>query len=311
MSGLCHKVHTMKETNKITSHTPKNFNEATLLHTADTGSDEWAKWRMHGIGGSEVSTILGLNEYKSAFALWAERTGKVDIEPVDNWSVRFGRAFEMPILQMWADDNPEYEVFLTGTYVDNKEPHLQASPDALARHRSTGEWIVVEVKTARYSWDFLPVGYRAQLIHYLDVLGVNRGVVIAVAGWNWFESWVEYDEFEALAQRQAVTAFWKMIQDDKEPDYDGATSTYETMRKLHPDIDPDQEVELPNGEDLQRLQQTVDAWQQLLNREKTITLDIMDKAKTGFVMRDGKKVVVATRQARGEGLPFLTIRKEK
>lgn len=301
----------MKEANTIQSHTPKNFNGASLLHTADTGSDEWSKWRMHGIGGSEVSTILGLNEYKSAFALWAERTGKVDPEPVDNWSVRFGRAFEQPILQMWADDHPEYEIFTTGTYVDGDEPYLQASPDAIAKHRQTGEWVLIEVKTARYSWDGLPVGYRSQVMHYLDVMGINKGVVIAVAGWNWFESWIDYDEFEALAQRQAIARFWKLIQDNQEPDFDGATSTYETLRKLHPDIDPDLEIELPEGQYLQGLQRELDHLQTLVNKEKSITLDLMKKAKTGYIIRDGKKVIIATRQARGEGLPFLTIKKEK
>lgn len=297
----------MKENTQIETHTPKQFNEATLLHTAETGSDVWSKWRTQGLGGSEIGTILGLNEYKSPYALWAERTGKIDVEPVSNWSVRFGNAFETPILQMWAEDNPDWQVFKTGTYVDNQFPFMQASPDALAQHKQTGEWIILEVKTARYSWDGLPPSYHAQVMHYLDVMSINRGIVIAVAGWNWFQQEIIYDEWQALAQRDSASHFWNLVQTQTEPDFDGAMSTYETVRKLHPDIDPELSVELPNGEQLVKLQQELDWHQKQLNYEKTIALKIMDKAKRGFIVRDGKELTVATRRSRENGLPFLVI----
>jgi len=301
----------MKITREIPNYTPERFNEATLIHTAETGSPEWAKWREQGIGGSEVSAILGLNEYKSPYALWAERTGKIDVEPVNNWSVRFGKAFEEPILRMWLEDNPDWLLATTGTFVDNKYPFLQASPDALARNKVTGEWIVIEVKTARYSWDSLPVGYRAQVVHYLDVLGINRGLVLAVAGWNWFETWVEYDEFEALAQREEVIRFWKMVTENQEPDFDGAHSTYETVRKLNPEIDPDQEYEITESEDdlLREFQREYDIAELQLTELKSRILSQMKKAKTAYVVLGGKKIIVATRQARGSGLPYLQIKK--
>jgi putative phage-type endonuclease len=297
----------MKENIEIKTHTPKQFNEATLLHTAETGSDVWSNWRMQGLGGSEIGTILGLNEYKSPYALWAERTGKVDVEPVNNWSVRFGNAFETPILQMWAEDNPQWKVYKTGTYVDNQFPFMQASPDALAQNKDTGEWIILEVKTARYSWDYLPPSYHAQVMHYLDVMSINRGIVIAIAGWNWYEQEIVYDEWQALAQRDSASHFWNLVQTQTEPDFDGAMSTYETVRKLHPDIDPDLSVELPNGEQLVLMQKELDWAQKQLNYEKTMALKIMDKAKRGFVVRDGKEVTVATRRSRENGLPFLVI----
>ena len=301
----------MKKNTEIPKYTPERFNEATLIHKAETGSPEWAQWREQGIGGSEVSTSLGLNEYKSPYSLWAERTGKIDIEPVHNWSVRFGKAFEDPILKLWEEDNPEWTVWTTGTFVDNHYPFLQASPDALAINKETGEWIVIEIKTARYAWDSLPVGYRAQVMHYLDVLSINRGLVVAVAGWNWFESWVEYDEFEALAQREEVARFWKMVTENREPDFDGAHSTYETVRKLNPEIDPDQECEITESEDdlLREFQREYDIAELQFTELKSRILSKMKKAKTAFVVLGGKKITVATRQVRGSGLPYLQIKK--
>jgi len=301
----------MKEAIQIGTYTPKRFNEATLLHEAETGSPEWLHHRQQGLGGSEIGAILGLNEYKSPYALWAERTGLIDTEPVDNWSVRFGKAFEEPILRLWAEDNPDWEVFTTGTYIDNQAHFMQASPDALAKHRETGEWIIIEVKTARYNWDELPVSYRAQVVHYLDVMSINRAVVIAVAGWNWFETWIEYDEFEAEAQRLAARDFWSLIQTGREPAYDGATSTYEALRKVHPEIDPELSVELPNGEQLLIAQQNYDNAQKQLNLEKSTALSVMGKAKSAYIKKENKEQIVATRQSRGDGNPYLVIKKGK
>lgn len=293
----------------IGRHIPKRFNEATLIHEAETGSPEWAKWREQGLGGSDIGTILGLNEYKSAYALWAERTGKIDTEPVDNWSVRFGRAFEMPILELWAEQNPDWEIFTTGTYCDKVYPFLQASPDALAKHRQTGEWLLLEVKTARYSWDSLPPSYNAQVMHYLDIMGITRGLVIAVAGWNWFEQEIIYDEFQAEAQRQAAVNFWSLIQADKEPDFDGATSTYEAIRKQHPEIDLELSVELPEADQLLLAQQNYDSAQKELNLAKSRALAVMGKAKSAYSKQGDKQITVATRQVRGDGLPYLVIKK--
>ena len=37
---------------------------------------DWLLDRRKGIGGSDVSAILGLNKWKSAYQIWLEKTGK-------------------------------------------------------------------------------------------------------------------------------------------------------------------------------------------------------------------------------------------
>ena len=301
----------MEIENKIKRHAPKRFGSATLLHTAETGSDDWKFSRQHGIGGSEVSSILGLNQYKSAFTLWTERTGLIEPEPVDNWAVRFGRNFEAPILQMWADDNPDYEVFTTGTYANDDYPFMQASPDALARHKQTGEWIVIEIKTARSHWSETPPGYRAQVFHYMTVLGLKRSVIVAVAGWDWYEDWIDYDHFEAGAQALAVSRFWAAVQEKVQPEIDGAESTYESVRKLHPNIDAELEVEIDGAHDLVVLQEDADLATKRLRQAKAEVLNLMGNAKHAYVEHDGVRYKVASRQSRQDGVPFLVITKNK
>jgi len=224
-------------------HAPDKFNAATLLGVFESGTSAWHEAREDSIGGSDISTIMGLNPYESAYALWAKKTGKISDLVEENWAIRFGKAFESPILGLWSQQHPEYEVFTTGTYQDALLPFRHANPDALARHRETGEWIVVEVKTARSTWDSVPVGYVAQVQHYMDILGLNQAVIVAVAGMTWYEHFVARDEFEIENQRIKAKAFMEAIFSDQKPAWDGSESTYEAVRHQHPDI-VDEEVEI-------------------------------------------------------------------
>ena len=79
---------------------PETFNDALNLGVHESGSDEWRNLRDMGIGGSEIGTIMGLNPWESAFSLWAKRTGQIPDPPINNWSIRFGRAFELPMLEL-------------------------------------------------------------------------------------------------------------------------------------------------------------------------------------------------------------------
>jgi putative phage-type endonuclease len=289
----------------------KTFNGAVNLGVLDSGSDEWHELRSRGIGGSEIGTIMGYNPWESAFALWAKRTGQIPDPPLDNWSIRFGRAFELPILEMWAEEHPEYEVFLTGTWQHPEIEFLLANPDALARHRETGEWIVVEVKTARGHWGETPPHYAAQVLHYMTVLNLDKAVIVAVAGWNYEERWIDFDPFEADAQLANASRFWNHLQNVEKPEWDGSKATYEAVRYINPYIEDD-EVDLGGiGFGLVEANQRFQKAEELLNQYKSEVLDEMGNAKYGYVMKDGKKWVVAQRQARGQGKPWLVIKGEK
>ena len=48
-----------------------------------TKADRHAAWlesRRHGVGGSDMGSILGLNSYKTPYALWLEKTGRVEAD---------------------------------------------------------------------------------------------------------------------------------------------------------------------------------------------------------------------------------------
>ena len=289
-------------------HAPKEFNGAKLVGHFESGSDEWHAARADSIGGSEVGTILGLNPWESAYALWAKKTGKIDGSIEENWAIRFGKAFEEPILKLWEEEHPEYELFTTGTYMHPQLPFLHANPDALAKHKQTGEWVVVEVKTARTSLESLPMHYEAQVRHYMAVLDIEKAFVVAVAGMTWQEFRVDRDPFIEDAQITACCRFIKYIDEDKKPDFDGSESTYETVRKLHPLID-ETEVEIDGLHLLVNAQAAVNEATRELNYHKSLVLDLMGKAKYGYVTVDGQKIRLVSRQAKNGGTPYLVIKK--
>ena len=289
----------------------ETFNGALNLGVYDSGSPEWNELRSKGIGGSEIGTIMGLNPWESAFALWAKRTGQIPDPPLDGWSIRFGRAFELPMLELWAEEHPEYEVFLTGTWRHPNIEYMLANPDAIARHRETGEWMVVEIKTSRGSWGETPPHYVAQVMHYMEVLNLQRAVIVAVAGWNYEERWVDYDEFQSDSQIAVAAMFWEHLQNVSRPEWDGSKATYEAVRYLHPDIE-NNEVDLGElGSALVGANKLFGESEEMLNQCKSAVLDVMGKAKYGYIMRNGEKYVVAQRQARGQGKPWLVVKGDK
>ncbi len=285
--------------------------DADFIGAFETGSKEWHDLRESGIGGSDIGTIIGVNPWDSPFALWARRTDQIPQKVVDSWPVRFGNAFEEPILRMWATENPNWELFRAGTYRSRKHPFMLANPDALAQHRQTGEWMVVEVKTSRMTWRDVPPAYQAQVQHYMDVLNIPRAVVVGVVGWNWEERFIDADPFAQEAQRDAARRFWDHLQEHVAPGWDGSKSTYEAVRELHPDID-DEDVDLGElGEELLQAASHADEAEAELNRVRSEVLAKMGMAKTGVVHRDGERVRVASRQARGKGTPWLVIHRER
>ena len=290
-------------------YAPETFNEAELLGAFENGSEEWHKAREGGIGGSEVGTILGLNPYESAYALWCKRTGRIPSQIQENWAIRFGKAFESPILGLWQEDHPEWEVFETGTYRSKSNPLLHANPDALARHRETGEWMIIEVKTARSTWDSAPQAYVAQVLHYMGVMGVKRGILVAVAGMTWYEHEVEYNQEQIDIQNEMLLKFWNSVQEDSQPDWDGSDATYQAVRYQHPLIE-DVEVEVGDiGWQVVNHQLFADSVYTELQKLKSQLMDAMGNAKHAYVQDGVQKVRVASRQIRS-GSPVMVINKK-
>ena len=225
---------------------------AELIGTWEPGSPAWHAARMDAVGGSEVAPILHLSPFESHFSLWHRKAGMV--APVEeNPQMRWGKKLEDVICDEFAAQHPKLSVVRAGTY-RHVERHWQiANPDRLAIGE-TGDVVVVEAKTARdeIGWgeegtDEIPVYYRCQVLHYLDVLGLTLAYVpVLIAGSDYREYVVTYDAKDAQLGRDAAEAFIASLRQGRRPPIDSHDQTYRVVRELHPDIE-DVNVEIAMG----------------------------------------------------------------
>jgi putative phage-type endonuclease len=287
----------------------KELPTARLLGNYEDGSPEWHALRAGGIGGSEIGTILGLNPWESAYTLFHKRLGLIEDNIENNWPIRFGKAFESAVLGLFGEEHSNLEVMQTGTFVSNDNDWMHANPDALAQDKTDKSLMIVEVKTARSSWSELPPHYEAQVMWYMHVTGIKKAVVVGVNGMTYQEFYVDYDPFIGKLYEDRALEFWNALKDQVAPNWDGSKSTFETVRELHPEIS-DESVDLHTfGHELKDAQMQYEQAEYRLNEIKSKVIAAMDKARYGYVVSEsGEQIVVAQRQSRNGGKPFLQIK---
>lgn len=282
---------------------------ATHLGTFESGSPEWHQLRSQGIGGSQVGTIAGLNKWESPFTAWAKYTGKIDTEIAYSPAMEWGHRLESVVLQKFQDEHPELQVISeVGTWQNIERPYQIANPDGIAVDEH-GNLAVIEIKTARFPDDWetgVPLYYLTQVQWYLSCLDIQRAyVAVLIGGSDYREYEIEADHFQQRADIALVEQFLEAVAQDQAPDWDGSQSTYESVRRIHPNIQDD-EVELGELGELClaaiEKENTVKAEALAL---KSQVLDKMGFAKRGLV--NGQWLF--SRQARGTGAPFLVTKK--
>lgn len=142
-------------------------------------SPEWLAFRRTGIGGSDAAAIIGKSHFKSNVDVWEEKRGLREPDDIsDKEQVKYGKAVEDLLLQMFALDNPEYEV-TSNKKIVYRRGFMFASLDGELVERATGELGIYEGKTAEIhkkieleKWNKrVPDYYYVQILHYLIVTG--------------------------------------------------------------------------------------------------------------------------------------------
>ena len=305
----------------ITSLPIQKVTSAYWLGDLVNGSPEWHDARANGIGGSEVGTIAGLNKWESAFTLWAKKCGLIPAEIVQSEAMEAGSRLESFVLDWFAELHPKLDIDPNvGTYMGERGWD-HANPDAVYREGKT--WGIIEVKTARFEDDWVvpakdvpgdvtgvPKHYATQVQWYLRIMGFKQAKVVVLFGGQklrWYD--IDADSFQQQIDLDLAETFWQRIGSQERPEWDGSTSTYETVRVLNPDID-DVTVELPKGlwADYSEALYASRNAELLLQGYKTQVLAFMGKARAASV--DG--VVRCVRQAgRNGAAPFLVNKETK
>lgn len=293
---------------------PERLGNAVCLGRFESNSPEWNELRSGArIGGSEVATICGLNPWESPFTLWAKKTQRIDSNFEISEAMEWGHRLEPVVLEKFKETHPELSVDAQpGTYANVDRDWQIANPDAIAFDPETCTHTVVEIKTARYEDDWLegvPPYYKTQVQWYMQTLGFSRAIVaVLFSGSKYREFEVLADEFEQSTNLSRVVHWRELyLLRGEQPNYDGMLSTYETIRQIHPDIDP----ELPDvhldelGVAYRNALAEYEKAEAQLNELKSHVMDAMGKAKRGLAYN----VHIVTRQARAGGRPYLVNKK--
>ena len=154
-----------------------------------SNENEWHEIRRKHIGGSDVSIIMGYNEYKNPVTLWEEKTGrKKQDDLTQNEAVQRGNMSENLLIEHFKINNPGYSVGKIENSLENLQfPFMIANLDGTLEHKELGKG-VLEIKTAtchsyavyldKWKTD-IPIEYYLQIQHYLSVTNYNYAILYA------------------------------------------------------------------------------------------------------------------------------------
>lgn len=179
------------------------------------GTKEWLDYRTSGIGGSEISTVLGMNKYDTVTRTFYEKIGMVEPRQFDNAKMFFGRYMEDKIAELWKffdgtetgwiENYKNNKIIrecrnVKGYVVNPSYPWLFASLDRVINKKGGINLItaqpltteaVLEIKTLGYwsasMWqDSIPISYLLQIHVYMIILETDYAEIAILQDGNEF-----------------------------------------------------------------------------------------------------------------------------
>lgn len=159
-----------------------------------TTREQWLEMRMKGIGGSDVSSIMGHNRWRTRKQVYQS---KFELgEQQENFAIEFGNDFEPIIFQSFAKKYKNVYAVLDykNTMFRNIfVPYLQASLDGVLVEKATNKVGILEIKTTqtkKSKWYYndgtrgIPQEYLDQAIHYFNVTNADYVVFYALVNYD-------------------------------------------------------------------------------------------------------------------------------
>jgi putative phage-type endonuclease len=210
---------------------------AQLVLRADAPREQWLAARRQGIGGSDASTVLGLNPYSSLLALWLDKQGQLP-DRGDTSAAEWGRRLE-PLIAEWFTDTTGIPVRRAGLARHRERTWQQVSVDRL-----TADGGIAEFKTTNWRTEDadvwrdgeVPDHAEVQSQHGLAVTGRDHAhVIVLIDGRNPIHRVVERDQQLIDDITALERAFWhNYVLAEVEPPADGAAATSAALRRRYP-----------------------------------------------------------------------------
>ena len=148
--------------------------------------EEWLKARETRIGGSEASSLIGINKYQSLRELWRKKKKGIT-EEIDNEAIRYGNALEPILREMFRVKHPTMDVQYEENAIlySKKYEYMSYSPDGLIWDGARAGILEIKTSFIRNSemsneWkDRIPDSYYIQILHGLICTGFEFVNLIA------------------------------------------------------------------------------------------------------------------------------------
>ena len=219
----------------------------TGISTLGMTRDEWLAERRNGIGGSDAGAVVGLNKYRNAFDVYADKLGITEPVP-DNEAMRQGRDLEEYVAQRFCEETGKKVRRRNAMIINTDYPFARANVDRMIIGENAG----LECKTAnvlslqRYKNGEYPSEYYCQCVHYMAVTGAERWyLAVLVFGTEFKIFTIDRDEEEIQALMQAEKLFWENNVLAKEPPPpQGTERNDENISSMFPQGEANKEIQL-------------------------------------------------------------------
>ncbi|WKW86074.1 RecE-like exonuclease [Gordonia Phage JonJames] len=291
---------------------------AVVLGKYKAGSAEWHAARANRLGGSEAAVACGLSPWESRFSLFYRKKGKLDdieITPAIEW----GNRLESVVYDKYSESLGPGEVITTGHTYRSLVPGygwVNANPDGVVWKRDEfGEWQpvrILEIKTSARGEGFgtqesgvIPIYYRIQVLYYAWCFGIgNIELAALISGVDYRVYKVDYDSADVDYILKQCQDFIHKLENDIKPDLSTDTATYEAVRQLNPELDPDMSWELE--EDLAVKYLAIEeAYRRLKVLRDGVHAQVIDEVAPARLVKFNDRII-ARRQMPGRGdNPYL------
>lgn len=214
------------------------MNANILVETDNLSKEEWLRYRKQGIGGSDVSCLLGINKWKSEIELWLDKTNQTNDPVEENEAMQWGTIMEPIIRNHFAEVTGKTVVELKAMLQHPEHPFMLADVDGVTVDDS-GNPAILEIKTAsefkRSDWDEgVPAYYQTQVQHYLCVAGIQKAYIAVLIGGNSFRIF-EVDADEEIQDMLIAVEkdFWRKVINMERPDPDGSDACKNLLDSIY------------------------------------------------------------------------------
>jgi len=234
----------------------------------------WLQQRRLGLGGSDISSVVGLNPYSSPWHVYLDKIGAA-LPVRESVPMRLGKLVEPLLTALYTHRMRLREPLVSpGLLIDARRPWWRGTPDRLDRGQGLGlEFKYTNRYQAAREWGpsgsaLVPLRHRLQCAWYLELTGYERWELmvcighedaLAAAGWElalmgedrvdgaWLDRlWQELDlRLYPIAPDRELTAllaeagerFWtEHVVPQHPPPLDGSEAAQDYVRRQYPQV---------------------------------------------------------------------------